>query len=48
MQTYIGLLRGINVSGHKKIRMADLREEMLSMGLDVEATTRNWRTVNIL
>jgi len=25
MQTYIALLRGINVSGHKKIKMADLR-----------------------
>ncbi len=26
MNTYIGLLRGINVGGHKKIKMADLRE----------------------
>lgn len=26
MITYIALLRGINVSGHKKIKMADLRE----------------------
>lgn len=25
VQTYIALLRGINVSGHKKIKMADLR-----------------------
>ncbi|WP_298477513.1 DUF1697 domain-containing protein [uncultured Maribacter sp.] len=25
MKTYIALLRGINVSGHKKIKMADLR-----------------------
>ncbi len=25
MQTYIALLRGINVSGQKKIKMADLR-----------------------
>lgn len=25
MQTYIALLRGINVSGHKKIKMADLK-----------------------
>jgi len=25
MQTYIGLLRGINVSGQKKIKMADLK-----------------------
>lgn len=28
MQTYIALLRGINVSGQKKIKMADLREAM--------------------
>lgn len=26
MKTYIALLRGINVSGHKKIKMAELRE----------------------
>ena len=25
MQTYIALLRGVNVSGHKKIKMADLK-----------------------
>lgn len=29
---YISLLRGINVSGHKKILMADLRELYVSMG----------------
>lgn len=28
MQTYIALLRGINVSGQKKIKMADLREHL--------------------
>lgn len=28
MTTYIVLLRGINVSGHKKIKMADLREAL--------------------
>ena len=26
MQTYIALLRGINVGGHKKVPMAELRE----------------------
>ena len=26
MESYIALLRGINVGGHKKILMADLRE----------------------
>ncbi len=26
MNTYIGLLRGINVGGHKKIKMADLKK----------------------
>jgi uncharacterized protein (DUF1697 family) len=33
MQTYISLLRGINVSGQKKIRMADLRSLYESLGL---------------
>ena len=28
MQTYIALLRGINVSGQKKIRMADLKKSL--------------------
>lgn len=32
MQTYIALLRGINVSGVKKIKMADLRLMMLGIG----------------
>lgn len=31
MKTYIALLRGINVSGHKKILMADLRKLMEEM-----------------
>ncbi|MGD9899957.1 MAG: DUF1697 domain-containing protein [Calditrichaceae bacterium] len=30
---YISLLRGINVSGHKKIKMADLRAKYESLGL---------------
>ena len=28
MKTYIALLRGINVGGHKKIKMADLRDQL--------------------
>lgn len=28
MKTYIALLRGINVGGHKKIKMAELREHL--------------------
>lgn len=34
MKTYIALLRGINVSGQKKILMADLRELLENAGLD--------------
>ena len=33
MKTYITLLRGINVGGHKKILMADLRELLEMAGL---------------
>lgn len=33
MQTYIALLRGINVSGSKKIKMADLREKLQALEL---------------
>ena len=32
MRTYISLLRGINVGGHKKIRMAELRLLYESLG----------------
>lgn len=32
MNTYIALLRGINVSGHKIIRMADLKKAFEDMG----------------
>ncbi|HKJ01227.1 MAG TPA: DUF1697 domain-containing protein, partial [Longimicrobiales bacterium] len=32
--TYISLLRGINVGGHKKIRMAELRALYSSLGFD--------------
>ena len=33
MQPYIAMLRGINVSGQKKIKMADLRELLTKAGL---------------
>lgn len=33
MQTYISMLRGINVSGQKQIRMADLKSLYESLGL---------------
>tara|TARA_R110002050_G_scaffold20248_2_gene57399 strand:+ start:263 stop:793 length:531 start_codon:yes stop_codon:yes gene_type:complete len=32
MQTYIALLRGINVGGHKKLKMADLKLMMEGLG----------------
>lgn len=32
MQTYIALLRGINVSGQKKIKMVDLRQLLAQIG----------------
>ncbi|MEQ9442036.1 MAG: DUF1697 domain-containing protein [Cyclobacteriaceae bacterium] len=34
MTTYISLLRGINVSGQKKVPMADLRDVYASLGFD--------------
>lgn len=33
MNTYVALLRGINVGGHKKIKMVDLREVLGTAGL---------------
>lgn len=33
-QTFIALLRGINVSGQKKIKMAELRESLTQNGLE--------------
>lgn len=38
MTTYIGLLRGINVGGHKKIKMAELKQHLANDGL-VDVTT---------
>jgi len=32
MKTYIALLRGINVGGHKKVPMAELRELLTKSG----------------
>ncbi len=34
MKPYIALLRGINVGGHKKVPMADLRELLTKSGLE--------------
>ncbi|EPR73829.1 hypothetical protein ADIWIN_1189 [Winogradskyella psychrotolerans RS-3] len=34
MQTYIALLRGINVGGHKKVPMAELKELLSKSGLN--------------
>lgn len=34
MQTYVSMLRGINVSGQKKIKMADLKELYESFGFE--------------
>jgi uncharacterized protein (DUF1697 family) len=31
MATYIALVRGINIGGHKKTAMADLRELLMRM-----------------
>ncbi len=33
MQVYIAFLRGINVGGHRKIKMLDLREALKTLGL---------------
>lgn len=38
MNTYIALLRGINVGGHTKIKMAELREMLQQIGLNEVAT----------
>ena len=34
MNTYIALLRGINVGGHKKVPMAELRELLIASGFE--------------
>lgn len=40
-QTYIALLRGINVGGHHKVPMAELRQEMEKMGFENVRTLLN-------
>ena len=35
---YIALLRGINVSGHNKLLMADLRQLFLNLGFEAVQT----------
>lgn len=40
-QTYIALLRGINVGGHHKVPMADLSKEMKKMGFSNVKTLLN-------
>lgn len=34
MKTYVALLRGINVSGHKKVPMAELRDILFKVGFE--------------
>lgn len=38
MTSYIGLLKGINVGGHRRIAMADLRTALTDAGLDAVRT----------
>lgn len=38
MTTFIALLRGINVSGHKKIKMEELRKMMVDLGFGAVTT----------
>ena len=40
-QTYVALLRGINVGGHHKVPMAELREEIDNMGFEHVQTLLN-------
>ena len=46
MTTYIGLLRGINVGGNKKVAMADLREMISALGFsDVKTVLQSGNVV---
>lgn len=45
-QTYVAFLRGINVGGHHKMPMADLRKEMKKLGFENVQTLLN--TGNII
>ncbi|MEK6153107.1 DUF1697 domain-containing protein [Flavobacteriaceae bacterium 3-367] len=40
-ETYVAFLRGINVGGHHKVPMADLRQEMEKLGFQKVATLLN-------
>ncbi len=40
-QTYVALLRGINVGGHHKVPMTELRQEMGKMGFENVSTLLN-------
>lgn len=41
MNTYVALLRGINVGGHKKVPMADLKKLLASLGFEDVKTLLN-------
>jgi uncharacterized protein (DUF1697 family) len=46
MTTYVGLLRGINVGGNKKVAMADLRELIAGLGFsDVKTLLQSGNVV---
>jgi uncharacterized protein (DUF1697 family) len=46
MTTYVALLRGINVGGNKKIKMAELREQLTDLGLrDVKTLLQSGNVV---
>lgn len=41
MNRYVAFLRGINVSGHHKVPMADLRKEMEKLNFEKVITILN-------
>lgn len=46
MRTHVGLLRGINVGGHNRLAMADLREIVMALGFrDVETYIQSGNVV---
>lgn len=46
MTSYVALLRGINVGGNKKIKMAELREQLADLGLtDVKTLLQSGNVV---
>jgi uncharacterized protein (DUF1697 family) len=40
---YVGLLRGVNVGGHKSVAMSDLRDLGVALGFDDVRTVRRSR-----